>query len=333
MNLPGQPIIDAHTHIFYDRAFLGPLFEERALQIVVINITGENFFREPMDARWRAMLELKEAHPDHVILSTTFDPKAVVHSESGGELVARELREHVRQGASVVKVWKDLGLVVKDPSGHYVQVDDPRFQPIWDVLAEEEVPVIAHIAEPRAAWLPLDEKSPHYRFYRDHPEHHLWRRTNVPSWEELIAARDNWLASNPSLAVIGAHLGSMAYDAAEVARRLDQYPNFYVDTAERFGDLVAQSSDTVRAFFVRYADRIVYGTDVIVDAPSGMPLDEASVRKNYDALLADHAEYLSGEGVIEVQDQLLEPVLVPALNLPQDVLRKVYYENAARLFA
>lgn len=325
------PRIDAHTHFLYDRDFLGPMLEAQNLRVVVINITAKNFFKEPMDARWRAMLSLKEAHPERVILCTTFDPDDVVRADGGPERVVRELRRHVRQGAALVKVWKDLGLTVLDSDGSYVQVDDARFQPIWDFLADEGVPVIAHIAEPRAAWLPLDEKSPHYRFYRDHPEHHLVDRTDVPSWDALIAARDRWVAQNPALTIIGAHLGSLEHDVAEVARRLDRYDNFYVDTAERFADLYNQHADLVRKFFIRYADRILYGTDFILDAPPGTPIDEKKVRADYEALLESHAEYLVGTGHIEVQDTLLEPVTVPSLNLPLDVLRKIYHENAERL--
>ena len=327
------PKIDAHTHLFYERGFLAAFLEAHNLRVVVINITGKGFFKEPMDARWRAMRAFKAAHPERVLLCTTFDSEVAIHAEDGVEQVIQRLRTHIRQGASLVKVWKDLGLRVKDGEGRYVQVDDPRFQPIWDFLAGEGVPVMAHIAEPRAAWLPLDEASPHYRFYRDHPEHHLLGRTDVPSWETLIQARDRWVAQNPALTVIGAHLGSMAHDVAEVASRLDRYDNFYVDTAERFGDLVVQSSDRVRDFFERYADRILYGTDIIVDAPPGTPLDEEEACSSYEALLQDHEAYLSGDGSIEVQDKLLEPVTVPALDLPPEVLRKIYHDSAARLFS
>lgn len=155
----------------------------------------------------------------------------------------------------------------------------------------------------------------------------------MPAWEDLIAARDRWVEQNPSLRIIGAHLGSMAHDVSEVARRLDRYPNFYVDTAERFGDLFTQSSTTVRDFFVRYADRILYGTDVILDAPLGTPLDEVQFQRDYEALLASHDAYLAGDGTVEVKDKLLKPLRVQALALPADTLRKIYFENLERMLS
>lgn len=334
MPQPPFPIIDAHTHVFHDRAYLEALLEKWQMKLVVINITGEAMFEAPMAARWEAMTALKETYPDRVALCTTFDPEPA--AEPGfAERVVSELKEDLRRGASMVKVWKDLGLEAKDDDGAFIQVDDARFQPIWDVLAEEGIPVLAHIGEPRAAWLPLDPESPHFRYYRDHPAYHLYRRDDVPSWEHIMAARDRWLAQNPGLTVIGAHLGSMAHDVAAVAERLEAHPNFYVDTAERFGDLVAQPSEAVRAFFTSYADRILYGTDVIIEHAA----DEVSAeereeeRAGYDRLLASHWNYLSGDGAIEVQDKLPEPARAEALDLPRAVLESVYAKNAERLIA
>lgn len=325
--------IDAHTHVFYDRAFLTDLLDRWRLKLLVINITGEDLFDEPMEERWAAMTALKEQYPDRVRLCTTFDPAGVVE-EGFTDRVIDALAEDVRRGASVVKVWKDLGLEVRDRDGQYVQVDDPRFQPIWDFLAETDVPVIAHIGEPRAAWQPLDPESPHYRFYSEHPKYHLHDREDVPPWRALMEARDRWLEQNPELTVVGAHFGSMAYDVEEVAQRLDRYDNFYVDTAERFGDLVTQSSEAVRDFFLAYSDRILYGTDVIVehDAEHISAEHEADERANYEELLSSHWHYLSGDGAITIQDKLVEPVTVEALNLPSDVLRAVYHDNAASLY-
>lgn len=325
------PRIDAHTHVFHDRSYLEGLMDDWRLRVVVINITGAQMFAQPMDARWAAMCALKDRYPERVALCTTFDPAGV--AEHGfAERTVRKLAADLDRGATMVKVWKDVGLEVQDGS-RYVQVDDERFQPVWDFLTERGVPVLAHIAEPRAAWLPLDPASPHYRYYRDHPAYHLHRQDDVPAWEEVVAARDRWVEKNPSLTVVGAHLGSMAHDVRLVAERLDRYPNLYVDTAERFGDLVTQPSDRVRAFFTDYADRILYGTDVIVDRPSVSEAEACDERDAYDALLRTHEDYLAGHGMIEVQDKLVEPVRVEALNLDAAVLRQVVHDNADGLVA
>lgn len=333
MNPSDLPKIDAHTHLFYDRNALVPLLDRWNLSAVVINITGRDFFEQPMDARWAAMCALKAAHPGRFTLCTTFDPRGI-EQEGFARKTIQTLERHLREGAEIVKVWKDVGLDVREASGAYVQVDDPRFQPIWEFLAERGVPVIAHIAEPKAAWQPLDEGSPHYTFYRDHPKYHFHGRSGVPAWEEVIAARDRWLARNPDLTVIGAHLGSMAHDLDEVARRLDRFPNFYVDTAERFADLVIQPTGRVRDFFLRHADRILYGTDAIVARPAGALSEEEAAGEvaSYEALLRSHWAYLASDDALQISDnKFLKPVETRALNLPREVIEKVYFENAIRL--
>lgn len=332
MNQHAIPKIDAHTHLFYDRPFLGPLLEAWRMRAAVINITGKTVFAGDMATRWRAMVALKERDPDRYALCTSFDAEGIEEDGFAGRVVA-QLREEIAQGAAMVKVWKDIGLDIVDRAGRHVQIDDPRFRPVWDFLAEEGIPVLAHIAEPRAAWRPLDPKSPHYAYYSTHPQYHLYRHPEMPAWEAIIAARDRWVEQNPGLVVIGAHLGSTEHDVDEVAERLERFPNFYVDTAERFGDLITQPSEKVRAFFVKYHDRILYGTDVILDRPAGdVPPDaQERERAGYAELLRTHWEYLSSDRTIEIADRLLEPLRVEGLHLPEAVLRDVYARNARRL--
>ena len=133
--------------------------------------------------------------------------------------------------------------------------------PIYAFLAERSKPLLAHLAEPREAWLPLDPKSVHYGYYSSNPEWHLAGRAGFPSHAEIVAARDRVLERNPRLTVIGAHLGSLEHDVDELAKRLDRYPNFFVDCSARTVDLTRQPAEKVRAFLVRYQDRVLYGLD------------------------------------------------------------------------
>lgn len=333
MNRQDIQKVDAHTHLFYDRDFLLPLLKQWRMKAVVINITGKKAFQEPMQQRWAAMVEMQRAHPNRIALCTTFDPEPIAEPDFA-EKTVEELRRHVQQGAAMVKVWKDIGLELKDRDGSYVQIDDSRFQPIWDYLAEAGVPLLAHIAEPKAAWQPLDERTPHYKYYRDHPQYHFYHQPEAPRWETIIQARDRWIERNPALTIVGAHLGSMAHDVGEVAQRLDRYPNFYVDTAERFADLVIQESDAVRAFFMRFQDRILYGTDVIFEhaATDMSEAQQQSQQRAYQALLESHWHYLTGTEEMEMTDnKFIEPVHVQPLNLPRQVVEKVYMKNAERL--
>lgn len=316
-------MIDAHTHVFFGNMALEAVFAKWELKSVVINITGKGIFSSSMDDRWQAMLELKSSQPQRFILCTTFDAREIESPAFASTTIAM-LRRHIDQGAELVKVWKDVGLDVRDGRGSLVQIDDERFKPIWQYLADEGVPVIAHIAEPRAAWQPLDRSSPHYRFYSTHPEQHLHGRTDVPSWNQLIEARDRWVAANPALTVIGAHLGSMAHDVEEVSRRLDAYPNFYVDTAERFGDLLNQNYDVVRRFFLRYHDRVLYGSDVIIDDPANI------AAAAYDDLLRTQTAFFSEGAARHHSDTDSAIRRAVGLNLPREIRENILGLNASR---
>ncbi|WP_157942228.1 amidohydrolase family protein [Salinibacter altiplanensis] len=330
---PPIPRFDAHTHLFHDRAFLERILKEKRLKVLVINVTGEGLFDRPMDQRWEAMTDMKARYPERFHLCTTFDPSSVTAPGFADRVIDRLARD-IQAGATAVKVWKDIGLEVRAEDGGFVQIDDPRFQPIWAFLADRDVPVIAHTGEPRAAWQPLDKESPHYRFYNENPAYHTHGRDDVPDWTTVMDARDRWLEQNPDLTVVGAHLGSMAHDVEMVSDRLERYDNFFVDTAERFGDLVTQPSQKVRSFFKTHADRIVYGTDVILEHPADQVSEtqRAQEKREYESMLADHWAYLTSGQSITVQDKLVEPVRVPGLDLPPSVLQAVYHDNAAFLY-
>lgn len=304
--------VDLHTHYYYDRPFLPAVLEEWRMHSVVLN--GGPAETNPDRPRWRAIRRMHERHPGRFFPVTSFDASRIDAPDFADSTIA-QLRRDLAEGARGVKVWKEVGMIIGDSSGAYVQIDDPRFDPIWSFLAEKGVPVIAHIADPRAAWQPLDEESPHYSYYESNPEYHAYRHPELPRWEEIIAARDRWLAENPDLTVIGAHMGSMAHDVSLVDERFDEYPNFYVDVGGRFPDLRNQSRDAVRASLIEHADRVLYGTDLGTDVPAAEAGDgDWPDREAIDERYRDHWEYLSRE-----------------LALPTEVLRKIYGRNAARL--
>jgi predicted TIM-barrel fold metal-dependent hydrolase len=203
-----------------------------------------------------------------------------------------------------------------------VQIDHPRLQPIWDFLAERGIPVLAHIAEPQAAWLPLDRDDPHFGYYSNNPQYHAYQHPEMPRWEAIIAARDRWLARNPRLTVIGAHMASLERDVAEVAKRLDAYPNLYVETAARINDLAMQPREKVRDFMVRYQDRVLWGTD----------LGEGSVsRTRLDNAFTQHWSYLAGADTVLMGNPNGWHRRVQGLALPREALEKIGHRNAERL--
>lgn len=227
-------------------------------------------------------------------------------------------------------------MVDKDAAGNYIQIDDERLQPIWDFLIKENIPVLAHIGEPLQAFRPLvkEERNPHYNYFSNNPQYHAYQHPEIPRWETIMQARDNWLARNPLLVVIGAHMGSMSHSVDEVAKRLEQFPNFYVEPAARFGDLVRQDSKKMRDFFIKYQDRILYGTDL----GTSLPAEEQSVeaqenRKQYTKRLIElHWEYFSGADSLYYDSPMISfPIPTKSLNLPDSILRKVYWKNAMKV--
>ncbi len=231
----------------------------------------------------------------------------------------------------MVKVWKVHGMEIKDAAGKYVQIDDSRMQPIWDFLAEKNIPLIAHIAEPQQAWRPLKEGNPHYNYYKNNPQYHAYLHPEVPSWETIIAARDRWIERNPNLTIVAAHMGSMSHDVGMVAERLEKYPNMYVETAARFGDLTGQDSKKVRDFFIRYQNKILYGTDFGFSSPEEGETSQGDC-DYLDNVMALHWQYFSGRDSIDFNSPMISyPVKTKSLNLPDTVLRKFYRDNALKV--
>jgi predicted TIM-barrel fold metal-dependent hydrolase len=226
---------------------------------------------------WRrqasAYRHLAEAHPRRYAWCTTFDPP-----DFGADYAERtitSLEKDFAAGAIACKMWKNIGMEIRQPSGEFVLVDDPLFEPIYEYLARAGKTVLMHIGEPRACWEPLEESNPHRAYYSQHPEWHMYNKPEYPSHQQLTDARDRVLAQHPKLRVVGAHMGSLEHDVVEVAKRLERYPNFAVDTSARTRDLALQDREVVRQFFDRYRHRVLFGTDVVIrNSQASIPASE-----------------------------------------------------------
>jgi predicted TIM-barrel fold metal-dependent hydrolase len=219
---------------------------------------------------------------------------------------------------------------IKRPSGEFLLVDDPLFDPIYSYLARAGKTVLMHIGEPRACWEPLDENNSHYGYYSQHPEWYMYDKPEYPSHQQLIDARDRVLARHPQLRVVGAHLGSLEYDVAEIAKRLERYPNFAVDTSARTKDLAVQDRETVREFFDQYRHRILFGTDVVIrSSQAGLTVPERleNIRRLEQVYQRELSYYGSDEtfqmGALSVRGLALDPSL----------LENFYHDNAVQWYS
>lgn len=316
--------IDVHAHFRHDREYLPAFFEEWNMQGVLVDVAIEDTSK--IRRSWDEYIALAQNRPELFWLCSSLIGVGIDAPDFAEKEIAR-LTQEIEVGAKMVKVWKNFGMVTKDASGNFIQIDDKRLRPIWDFLAEKGIPVMAHIGEPVQAWRPLDDpNNPHYGYYTGHPEYHAYKHPEIPSYETIIAARDRWIENNPKLQILCAHMGSMSHDVDMIAARLDKFKNMYVEPAARFGDLAGQDSKKVGAFYEKYQDRVMFGTDygngVIQDSLTTAELQEERSRldADYDRLW----KYLSGTDSLEIRNQK-----TIGLGLSESILQKVYYQNMA----
>lgn len=314
--------IDVHAHFKYERDYLPAFLKKWNMQGVLVDVAKADSLG--IDNSWNEYVAHVKAQPDLFFLCSSLIGVDIDKADFAQKEIER-LGKEIQQGMRMVKVWKNFGMVTKDSSGKFIQIDDPRLQPIWDFLRENNIPVMAHIGEPVQAWRPLDNpNNPHYGYYKNNPQYHAYKYPEIPSYETITAARDNWVAKNPDLKILCAHFGSMSHDVAMVAERLDKYPNMYVESAARFGDLVGQDSEKVRAFFEKYQDRILFGTDYGTSSPQNektvdeLKSEEERLDEDYNRLW----NYVATKDSIAERGQKNI-----GLGLSAEILNKFYYQN------
>lgn len=221
------------------------------------------------------------------------------------------------KGVSGLKVFKDLGLVYKNPDGSYIRIDDERWSPIWAACGRLDLPVIIHSADPTAFFLPIDEKNERWEELHRHPEWSFYG-PGIPKRDDLLTAYLKIVERHPQTTFIGAHVSNNAEDLAAVAAWLDKYPNLVVEIASRISELGRQPY-TARKFFLKYADRILFGTDG--PRAAGRLFPYWRFMETDDEYFAYAENPFPPQGLWNIY----------GINLPDDVLKKVYHENAARI--
>ncbi len=243
-------------------------------------------------------------------------------------LQAQAIEQARRQGAKGLKILKTLGLYLREniTSGELVKIDDRRFDPMWDACGQLNMPVAIHVSDPVAFFIPTDRFNERYEELSNHPNWSFYG-SDFPSNAELLEARNRVFARHPKTQFVALHVGNFAENLGNVAENLDRFPNMTVDIAARIGELGRQPR-TARKFFDKYQDRILFGTDA---TPHG---DEFPQQVFNDQLYEIYYRFL------ETDDEYFDyaPAKIPpqgrwciyGIQLPETILRKVYFENAAR---
>jgi predicted TIM-barrel fold metal-dependent hydrolase len=343
--------IDAHTHHPGDIPESAALLQELNLKLIniAISVRSKDWRSEGV---WGAdrYRDLARSYPDRYAWCTSFDLPNGKNPEYA-ERVIESLKKDLAAGAVACKFWKNIGLEVRTPSGGYLQVDDLCLAPIFSYLQNAGVPVVIHAGDPQKYWKLLSDGSGRYAYYGDLQPSGLNRSLEVPTCEEILAARDRILMLYPRLQVVGAHLGSHERDLVGLAKRLDRFPNFAVDTAARVLDLAHHDHAVVRDFFMKYQDRMIWGTDLGAWRVQSC-MSEKEARASLDCLRQDYLEEFMFYGTSDqfcvhnftwnktTPAELLaagsrsqlpgEPV--GGLGLPKQILQKFYCSNSMRWF-
>lgn len=319
MRIPGG-IIDAHAHFAGDTVESVAMLEE--MDVRTLNVCV------PYDSagQWRRQAELygrlAREHPRQFAWCTSFDP-AAGDQPGHADRVIRGLEADFAAGAVGCKVWRNVGMELRP------MVDDPVYEPVFAWLERTDRTLLMHIGEPRNAWLPL-EGNPHRPALEAFPQYHLYpRRHLLPSYEALIASRDRVIERHPDLRIVGAHLGSLDHDLDGIARRLDRHPNFAIDVSARLYSLSLHPAEAVRRLILNHQDRIIYGTDVDLETPESArtPEEQARDLQSVREALRMAFDYFGSEGLVTVRYHQAQ-----GLNLPGEVLRKLFAENARRWY-
>jgi len=320
--------IDTHAHINTEGKTM--IDEARKnnfrLMVMAVDVVPEY---PPMVEQLRVRIKHFQEDPDVFTFSTAFtlddwdDP-------DWSDKIIDQLKEDFSHGALGVKAWKNIGMEDRDAAGNLIMLDDPKFDPVFRFIKDQNKVLLSHAGEPKNCWLPLEEMTVKNDrdYFKDHPEYHMFLHPELPSYEDQMKARDEMLLKNPDITFIGTHLASLEWSVEEVAKFLDRFPKASVDLAERLSHIQYQSQQDyakVRDFFARYQDRILYGTDF--QQLEDTEPDE--LRKTMNERWMLDWKYLNTEEEMRVPE-LDDPV--KGLYLEKEIIDKIYRLNAERIF-
>jgi predicted TIM-barrel fold metal-dependent hydrolase len=325
--MPAWPVINSHEH-------LGPVFggdwprrpvgELLSTMDAVGILTLVDLDGGQGDALSRHIERYQEPHPSRLVVFAGLDYGMWRQEQAFGDVEAARLRDSMARGARGLKVWKHLGLTAHDPAGRLVSVDDVRLDPLWQAAAELDCPVVIHVADPVAFFDPLDATNERWEELHAHPDWHFWPRPEspdgpgYPGFDDILAALDRLLARHPATTFVGAHVGCAVEDLALVSTMLERHPNYHVDIAARIAELGRQPY-TARRFFLRWRDRILFGTDTAVD-PETCRIYYRFL-ETFDESFDYSADPVPPQGRWQIH----------GLGLPREILRLVYADNARRV--
>lgn len=305
------PFIDVHNHQNSDmsKAALDKLVTEMdALNMrTMVNLSGGS----GNDLK-SGVANLKENYPKRFVVFANVDFSRIDDADFGPQAAA-QLAQDVKNGAQGLKIFKNLGMTLKDKNGRRVPTDDPRLNPIWQKCAQLKIPVLIHTGEPRSFFDPIDARNERWLELKQFPNR-ARPSGQYPAWEQVMQEQHNLFKKHPQTIFINAHLGWLGGDLARLGKLLDQLPNVYTEIGAVLAELGRQPR-TARAWFIQYQDRVLFGKDAY----------QASEYHTYFRVLETNDEYFDYYRKRHAFWKMY------GLGLPDEVLKKLYYKNALKI--
>ena len=304
------PFIDVHGHQYrMPEQDLAPVIAamDTLNMAIMVNLSGRSG-----ENLKKSVKNIADHYPQRFVVFANVDFNGVGEPDWASKAVA-QLAEDVKSGARGLKVYKSLGMRNKDTNGKRIAVDDPRLDPIWAKCGELGIPVLIHTADPKSFWDEFNADNERWLELKTRPRRKR-SATDPAPWEQLIAEQHNMFKKHPNTKFINAHMGWFANDLGKLGELLDEMPNMHVGIGAIIAELGRQPR-FAKKFFIKYQDRVLFGKD------SWQPHEFPTyfrVLETDDEYFPYHKKYHAFWAMY-------------GLDLPDDVLKKVYYKNALKL--
>ncbi len=324
--VPSEAAVRAHLEVL-DRVGV------HAFNVLLFDPSGWPYPGGWSETNLLAWLELRKKHPERLLVFGTVDFNRVAREPSFFADIVTELERGASRGMQGVKIWKNLGMIHKDAGGKLLRSDDERLDPFWKACGRLGLPVLIHTADPREYWYPNSFNT----FQYQGPSTGLYyKHATVPPWEDLLEQRNRVLKKHPRTNFIGAHYASLSDDLDALARTLDEYPNLTIDCSARMRFLYRYHPKAVRDFYIKYQDRVLFGSDNFIVRDAKTLEDAEALRKWQERNAAFYSRYLEyfetdHLGILEAYGTYSEWMRLTGVKLPPAVLEKFYHGNAERL--
>jgi hypothetical protein len=334
-NLHNFKKIDIHTHISSDASYLKEVMDH--LNLKMFTICNEGLKSDRLKAQIKTAVEICNKFPRYYGWCTTFDLHGIEHPGWANRVI-EQLKADFDHDALAVKVWKEIGMQLKDHSGKYILIDDPVFHPIFEFIKENDKTLFMHIGDPPGYWLSAGTDGLPDAWFKE--GNGVWNRVGKfrgeVSFDRLMMARDKVLAKYPDMKFVGCHMGNLSFDLDQLALRLEKFPNYAVETSFTLRYFKSQAREKVRDFFNKYQDRILYGSDIsggLVASPYLVDMSKIDIKWTEDEveklkidLLTKYEEDLKYFGTDHEFTQ--GNYSVRGLALTDEVLNKLYFDNS-----